>query len=223
MWTAADQTDVSSSFSWKRLNIRNLFRVFGILFAIEFLSSLIVLICVSVSNTTQMAGFGYLIFVALLGLLHGGVWAVFTVFDFWPHAEVLATQYMKLITTGLISQLCLTSYAVACNMANLSTQTYHWFTYRVEAEYGAAAFFSAIAWIAHTVDLALSWYWYGGVWPLVDRPSPQSSIPAAPTMQQHHLARGNFQVPSFHQPYPTEMQFEMPRNGYGGGAAATEV
>lgn len=137
-----------------------------------------------------------------------------------------------MITTVLVSQLCLTSYAVACNMANLSTHTYHWFTYNVEAEYGAAAFFSAIAWITHTVDLALSWYWYGGVWPLVDRPPAQSSIPAAPTMQQHYdqqqqIPKGlndSSKAASFHKLYqPIGMKLEVPRNGYGVGAAATEV
>lgn len=98
MWNTTaveDNHSNGSSFSWKSLKIRNLFREFGILFAIEFLSSLIVLVCVSVSNTTQMAAFGYLIFVGLLGMLHGGIWAVLTVFDFWPNGELPATQYIK--------------------------------------------------------------------------------------------------------------------------------
>lgn len=162
------------------INYRNFINLFGLIHAVQFILAIIVIICVATTENSfrYLHEFGYILFIAIIGALYALLWAVVMILGHWPPGT-RATQISHLIFGFIMSQFYLTAFACSSTLSEeYGARGYQYFggpaDRRIHQGYGAAAFFTALAWLVHLADVFISWYYYGGIWPQIDENSARN-------------------------------------------------
>lgn len=149
------------------LDCRKVINPFGFIHAVQLVLAVLVIICVASTDNSYiyLHEFGYLIFIAALAILYAIIWAIGMLLENWP-SRSRNLQIARLTFGFIISQLYLTAFACSCSIAyEFGVRRGGPSFRRVQSGYGAAAFFTASAWLVHLGDTLLSWYYYGGIYP----------------------------------------------------------
>lgn len=150
----------------------NLKNPFTILHGLEFLFSLITLVCVAQTKTAkEITSFGYIIAVAVFSIVFAATWLLLMLFGIWPGGRVV--KVIRLIVGFLVSELYLAAFAICCAVADYynvesvpcGAGRFCTVPSNIKAGYGAATFFSCLAWLSHAADVGLAWYYHGGILP----------------------------------------------------------
>jgi len=150
------------------LDYKKVLNPFGFIHAVQLVLAVLVIICVTSTDNSYiyLHEFGYILFIAILAALYAIIWAIIMLLNNWPSGSRNA-QIGRLACGFIISQLYLTAFACSCSMAyEFGVRRGEGPSFRrVQSGFGAAAFFTVLAWLVHLGDTFLSWYYFGGIYP----------------------------------------------------------
>lgn len=149
------------------VNLNNITNPFIIIHTLEFVLSLVVLICVAQTNSSEIHPFGYIIAVSVFSMIFAVVWTILMLFGLWPTQQPI--KLTRLICGLILSEFYLAAFALCCGVADMVNVPGE--ASKVKAGFAAGAFFSCLAWLTHATDVGLAWYLHGGIWP---KPRPNA-------------------------------------------------